>query len=160
MKRKEFYQLLEPLSERLYRFAYGLVPDDLQAEQLVIDAVNAYLLRASKSIDARHVNLLDKKDVILQRRSLLKDILKNILDIGIRRAGHLTELVKSDSQDNYSIFYSLDPKVRFVIALRYDGQFSVEEMMEITSMPKYEVIEKLHNGRFLILDKSKREVQL
>jgi DNA-directed RNA polymerase specialized sigma24 family protein len=159
MKRKEFYQLLEPLSERLYRFAYGLVPDDLQAEQLVIDAVNAYLLRASKSIDARHVNLLDKKDVILQRRSLLKDILKNILDIGIRRAGHLTELVKADSQDNYSIFYSLDPKVRFVIALRYDGQFSVEEMMEITSMPKYEVIEKLHNGRFLILDKSKREVQ-
>ena len=48
MKRKDFYQLVAPLSEKLYRYAYTLIPDDLQAEQLVVDGFNAYLLRERK----------------------------------------------------------------------------------------------------------------
>ena len=50
MKRKDFYQLLHPLTDKLYRMATTLIPDDLQAEQLVIDSLNAYLIKEKNKI--------------------------------------------------------------------------------------------------------------
>jgi DNA-directed RNA polymerase specialized sigma24 family protein len=152
MKRKEFYQLMVPLSERLYRYAYTLIPDDLQAEQLVVDGFNAFLLRERKKILIKDFKSEDKKDLTILRRSFLKAILRNICDIGFRRSVHLLEQVKKMSPDEYHPFFSLEPKVRFTIALRYEAQFSVEEIEEIIQLPRYEVIEKLHNGRFLLMN--------
>jgi len=152
MKRKDFYQLVSPLSEKLYRYAYTLIPDDLQAEQLVVDGFNAYLLRERKKILNKEINLEDKKEITLLRRSYFKGILRNICDIGVRRSIHFLEQMKDMRPEGYNPFYSLDPKVRFTISLRYDAQFTVEEIEEIVQLPRYEVIEKLHNGRFLLVN--------
>ncbi len=152
MKRKDFYQLVQPLTEKLYRFAYTLIPDDLQAEQLVIDGLNAYLLKERKSIMRRELDLSSKKETQLARRILYKGILRYVCDIGARRSTQIHEHVKKNLPKEYTSFYSLDPKVRFVISLRYEAQFSVDEIEEIVQMPRYEVIEKIHNGRFLLLN--------
>lgn len=150
MKRKDFFQLVQPLTDKLYRFAYDLIPDDLQAEQLVIDSLNAYLLKEKKSILRREVDFTDKKDTLTQRRAVFKGILRYMGDIGSRRAGQLNEQMKLIRPQEFAAFYNLEPKIRFVIALRYDAQFSAEEIEEIVQMPRYEVIEKIHNGRFLL----------
>lgn len=152
MKRKDFYQISLPLTEKLYRFAYTLIPDDLQAEQLVIDSINAYLLKERKSIMKREVNIESKKDTQILRRTYFKSILKYLCEIGVRRSLQLSEQMKVNRPKEFAPFYSLDPKVRFVIGLRYEAQFSVEEIEEIVQMPRYEVIEKIHNGRFLLLN--------
>lgn len=152
MKRKDFYQLVQPLTEKLYRFAFTLIPDDLQAEQLVIDGLNAYLLKERKSILRRELDLSSKKETQLARRILFKGILRYLGDIGARRSTQINEHVKKNLPKEYTSFYALDPKVRFVISLRYEAQFSVEEIEEIVQMPRYEVIEKIHNGRFLLLN--------
>jgi len=73
-------------------------------------------------------------------------------DIGVRRSAQLIEQMKVGLAKEYSAYYALDPKVRFVIALRYDAQFSVEEIEDILLLPRFEVIEKIHNGRFLLLN--------
>lgn len=150
MKRKDFYFLVQPLTEKLYRFAYDLIPDDLQAEQLVIDSLNAYLLREKKSILRRDVDLKDKKETLMQRRLVFKGLLRYMCDIGSRRALQLHAQMRPTSQQEFASFYNLDPKIRFVVALRYDAQFTTDEIEEIVQMPRYEVIEKLHNGRFLL----------
>jgi hypothetical protein len=150
MKRKDFYQLVAPLSEKLYRHAYTLIPDDLQAEQLVVDGLNAYLLRERKKILLKEVNLEDKKEVTLLRRFHFKGILRNMCDIGIRRSVHFLEQMKDMRPHEYHSFYSLEPKVRFTMSLRFDAKFTVEEIEDIIQLPRYEVIEKLHNGRFLL----------
>ena len=152
MKRKDFYQIALPLTEKLYRFAYTLIPDDLQAEQLVIDSINAYLLKERKSIMKREVDITSKKETQILRRTYFKSILKYLCDIGVRRSLQLTEQMKVIRPNEFAPFYSLEPKVRFVISLRYEAQFSVEEIEEIVQMPRYEVIEKIHNGRFLLLN--------
>lgn len=152
MKRKDFYQLTLPLTDKLYRFAYTMIPDDLQAEQLVVDALNAYLLKEKKGILKREVNVESKKDAQIARRLIFKGILRYICDIGARRSGQLTELMKVNRPEGYSAFYSLDAKIRFVMGLRYEAQFTVEEIEEIVQMPRFEVIEKIHNGRFLLLN--------
>jgi DNA-directed RNA polymerase specialized sigma24 family protein len=153
MKRKDFYQLVLPLTERLYKFAYNMIPDDLQAEQLVIDSLNAYILKERKSIIRKEVDLESKKELQVLRRQYFKGVLRYMCDIGVRRSTQLTEQMKVIRPDEYALYYGLEPKVRFVIALRYEAQFSVEEIEEIVQMPRYEVIEKLHNGRFLLLNK-------
>lgn len=160
MKRKDFYQLALPLSDKLYRFAFTLIPDDLQAEQLVIDSLNAFLLKEKKDILKREVNLSSKKDSQIVRRNYFKGILRYMCDIGTRRSIQLGEQMKVLRPEEYTAFYSLDPKVRFVISLRYEAQFSVEEIEEIVQMPRYEVIEKIHNGRFLLLNDLNQGVAL
>jgi hypothetical protein len=152
MKRKEFYQLALPLTDKLYRFAWIFIPDDLQAEQLVIDSINAYLLKERKSILRKEVDLEDKKDTLLMRRQVFKGILSHMCTIGHRRSVQLIEQMRVGLPAEFESFYSLDSKIRFVIALRYDAQFTVEEIEDIVQMPRYEVIEKIHNGRFLLLN--------
>lgn len=150
MKRKDFYQLAVPLTEKLYRYAFCLIPDDLQAEQLVIDSLNAYLIKERKSILKKDVDLLSKKETQIIRRGLFKDLLRNLCDIGVRRSHQLLEQMKVNRPEEYAPYYALDPKVRIVLALRYEARFSVEEIEEIVQIPRYEVIEKIHNGRFLL----------
>jgi DNA-directed RNA polymerase specialized sigma24 family protein len=153
MKRKDFFQLLQPLTEKLYRLAYSLIPDDLQAEQLVIDSLNAYLIKEKNSIlAARDLDTLTKKDIQVKRRFYFKGIIRYMGEIGLRRAVQLNEQMKLRKTTDFQSFYQLEPKVRLTLSLRYDFQFTAEEIEDITGMPRYEVIEKLHNGRFLLLN--------
>jgi DNA-directed RNA polymerase specialized sigma24 family protein len=152
MKRKDFYQLMLPLCDKLFRFAFSLIPDDLQAEQLVIDGLNAYLLKERKAILKKEVDLTSKKESQVLRRMIFKGVLRHIGHIGIRRSTQLNELMKVNRPENYAAFYALEPKVRLIMGLRYEAQFSVEEIEEIVQIPRYEVIEKIHNGRFLLLN--------
>lgn len=52
MSMKYLESYLQKLNPELYRFAYALVPDDLQAEQLVIDALNALIIEGVVDITA------------------------------------------------------------------------------------------------------------
>ena len=161
MNRKDFFQLIQPLTEKFYRLAYRLIPDDLQAEQLVIDSLNAYLIKEKKKIfAASDIESLSKKDIQLQRRSCFKGIIHYMGEIGVRRSSQLVDQTKFNQPKEFHSFYGLAPKVRMVISLRYDFQFTVEEIQDITSMPRYEVIEKLHNGRFLLLNDFNQGAQL
>ncbi len=132
--------------------AFALVPDDLQAEQLVIDSMNAFLLKEKKSVLIKMVDLESKKNVQLLRRTYYKSLLRYMCDIGVRRSNQMGEASLAVAVEEFQPFFALDAKVRFVMKLRFENQFTVEEIEEIAQLPKYEVIEKLHNGRFLLLN--------
>lgn len=151
MKRSEFFSLLQPLTSKLYSMSYSLLPDDLQAEQLIIDSINAFLLRERTQLLKRTIDPDNKKEIQLLRRSYFKSILRYMGDIGVRRSHQLSEQMRLSRPENYESFFSLEPKVRFAMKLRYEAQFNVEEIEDILQIPRYEVIEKLHNGRFLLV---------
>ncbi len=140
------------MAEKLFRIAYNLIPDDLQAEQLVVDGFNAYLLKEKKNILRRTVDFDNKKETAALRRFFFKGILKYVGDIGIRRSAQLIEQLKLTIPTEYRPFYSLDPRVRLVMCLRFDAKLSVEEIEEVLQLPRYAVIEKIHNGRFLLMN--------
>lgn len=150
MKRSDFFALLQPLTPKLYSMAHALLPDDLEAEQLVIDSVCAFLIRERAQILRRSIKMDAKKDVQLLRRNYFKTILRHMSEIGVRRAHQLAEESRLEKPAEYSAFYSLEPKVRFSLKLRYEAQFTSDEIEDILQIPRYEVIEKLHNGRFLL----------
>lgn len=160
MKRKDFFQLVSPLSSKLYRFAYNIIPDDLQAEQLVIDGLNAYLVKEKKNILQKDWDPEEKKNLQLIRRFYFKGIISYMSEIGARRSAQLTEQMRLSRPTEFKAFYSLEPKARIVLSLRYDFQFSVAEIEDILKAPRYEVIEKLHNGRFILMSKISEEASL
>lgn len=160
MKRIDFFQLVQPLTEKLYSMAYALVPDDLQAEQLVIDSMNAFLLKEKKRILNKTVEVTNKKSAQILRRTYFKMILRYMCEIGVRRSGQLGESSIATPPEEFKAFFALDPRIRFVMKLRFEGQFSAEEIEDIAQLPKFEVIEKLHNGRFLLLNDLNRGVQI
>lgn len=160
MKRKDFFQLVQPLTPKLYRFAHALIPDDLQAEQLVVDGLNAFLLNEQKEIARREVNVEDKKDQQVLGRIYFKGILQHMGSIGARRSGQLLEQMKVSIPENHTSFYSLEAKIRAAIYLRYEAQLSVDEIEDVLQIPRFEVIEKLHNGRFLLLNDLNKGMRL
>lgn len=160
MKRMEFFEIIAPVSDKLYRFAFNLIPDDLQAEQLVIDAFNAFLIKEKKNILSKEFEMQDKKSLQLLRRSFFKGILSYMSEIGARRSMQLMEQMKLTRPAEFTNFFGLDAKVRAVLTLRYDFQFTVVEIEDILHMPRYEVIEKLHNGRFLLVNTLNQGAQL
>lgn len=150
MKRTELISLLLPLNEKLYQMAYCLIPDDLQAEQLVIDGVNAFLLKEQKWV-ARLIEDDSEKSLSNHvRRQLLKKVLKYQFEIGQRRSFQLIDQYRTFIPTEFKKFYDLDVKVRAVMTLRFDFLFQVEEIEDICQMARFEVIEKLHNGRFML----------
>ena len=151
MKRSELFSLIQPLIPKLYSMAHGLLPDDLQAEQLVIDSINAFLVRESSTVLKRELKATDKKEIQLLRRNYFKSILRNLSDIGSRRSSQLKEQMLLQRPADYEAFYSLEPKIRLALKLRFEANFSVDEIQDILEIPRYEVIEKLHNGRYLMI---------
>ncbi len=158
MTRKEFAAVIQPLTEKLYSFAHALIPDDLQAEQLVIDSVNAYLLKDRKSILAKKPETM-KKAQQLARRVILKNILRHMANIGCRRSLQLTNM-RTVRATEFTSFYNLEPEARMILKLRYETQFTMEEVEEIMQLARYQVIEKIHNGRFLIVSDLSKGVSL
>lgn len=152
MKRKDFFQLVQPLTPKLYRFAHAMIPDDLQAEQLVIDGFNAFLLNEQKEIMKKEIDLEDKKDFQIIGRKYFKGILAHIASIGIRRSGQLSHQTRVGVPESYKSFFALEPRIRAATYLRYIAQLSVDEIEDVLQIPRFEVIEKLHNGRFLLLN--------
>ena len=150
MKRTELINLLLPLNEKLYQMAYCLIPDDLQAEQLVIDGVNAFLLKEQKWLAQFTEAEVDQRQVQTLRRQLLKKILRFQFEIGQKRSFQLIDQYRSYIPEEFKKFYALDVKVRGVMTLRFDFMFNTEEIEDICQMPRFEVIEKLHNGRFML----------
>jgi len=51
MKIEELQKYIQNLSPELYSFAYVLIPDDLQASQLMIDCVQSFLIQKKPLIE-------------------------------------------------------------------------------------------------------------
>lgn len=106
---------LHSLSPKLYSFAYALIPDDLQAQQIVLDA---YSLLFIKNLD------LDEKD------SILSLLLAHIYLLGKKRAVQLEGSVTTNS----SQFYTLNVTERAVLFLRHHFDLDYSKIAPILDM--------------------------
>jgi hypothetical protein len=152
MKRKDFYKILTPLTDKIYSLAYTLIPDDLQAEQLVIDSVNAFIFKEKKAIQNKLLASENKKESQIFRRVVFKGIISHLSEIGFRRSMQLQGLNTHPDLNSFSEFFSLSPLMRLTIKLRFDFQFSVDEISDVLDLPRFEVIEKIHNAKHLLMN--------
>ncbi len=124
-----------------------LLPDELQAQQLVIDAFTQCLLREREYWLECEWDSDDKVELKQQRRYLLRQLIGAIVELGVRRAAHT---MVSYRGDEHKAFYQLEVRTRAVAWLRFTQRLSLEEIEQTLGLKRHEVVEKVHNARFML----------
>lgn len=143
MKSEELQKYIQNLSPELYSFAYVLIPDDLQASQLMIDGVQAFLIQKKALVE----KMSSSKNKIL--KNLLEETRLNLLKIVYQLARKRYQQLKislADVEGNGG-FFSLDFDEKSILYLKEKGQFDLDQIEFLTSASRTEVLSYLYSAR-------------
>jgi len=145
---KEFFISLVPSS---FTFANILIPDDLQAMQLVIDSfLNIFLSEKpaiASLLQQGHVKNFDKSEIKIYFRPFLW---KKIYELGKKRS--LEVSVNFDFHNNRKNlkkqkFFKLPLNERVALYLIHQENISIQEASLIMDLPKHEIYSSIHRGQ-------------
>jgi hypothetical protein len=144
MKIKELQSFVQKLSPDLYSFAYVLIPDDLQASQLIIDCVQSFLIQKTVLIDKlQQAKSKEVESALLDEARL--QLQKIIFEIAKKRYQQL----KISFQDVESEigFFSLEFEEKAVLYLKDKIGHSLDTVEMITSLSQSEILANLYVAR-------------
>lgn len=144
MKIKELQRFIQKLSPDLYSFAYVLIPDDLQASQLIIDCVQSFLIQKTVLIDKlQQAKSKEVESALLDEARL--QLQKIIFDIAKKRYQQL----KISFQDVESEigFFSLEFEEKAVLYLKDKIGHNLDTVEMITSLSQSEILANLYVAR-------------
>lgn len=133
-------------SEDLFSFAYNLIPDDLEARQLVIDAIHSFLIEQK--------NEWEERELEAKAQVYSKFFYKKIFEIASKRiahVGHFSDQTIIDNKESHFSFFKLSLLERAILFLRHRAKMNTNNIALITSLGKIEVINHLFLARFHLL---------
>lgn len=145
MKKSELQPLIDVLIPKLFSFAYALVPDELQAQQIVIDAYSVFVIREKEYLETVNINMKSKKERAQFLHKISASILCEIYKLGQKRASQLSTIV--DGKEGLPVFYNTELSQRALIFLKYKMNFSTENLQKVLRIQRHQVLEKLYNAR-------------
>lgn len=148
MKTLDLEKFIQSLSTDLYSFAYILIPDDLQATQLMIDSVAALMIQKKSLVDQWSKAPADQ---LLENTEEIKlHLYKSIYDLSKKRYHQLRAGLKS--VEDGSGFFSLDFDDKAILFLQERSEFSSERIEFISSKSKTEVLAHLYSARINLIE--------
>jgi hypothetical protein len=145
MTKKDFENFLTSSNSAFYRFSYVLIPDDLQATQIVADAV---LAATCENRDfPKRVKELNRVDVAPLLEEFKTSVYRYIYTIGQKRSVQLKDslTVSIDSS-----FFTMNIDERAIVYLKHKEDFGISKISEILDLPIEKVISRLNLGRSVI----------
>jgi hypothetical protein len=144
MKIKELQSFIQKLSPDLYSFAYVLIPDDLQATQLIIDSVQSFLIQKTlltdKLLHAKNnesqVALLDEARLQLQ---------KILFELAKKRYQQLK--VSFQDVESEIGFFSLVFEEKAVLFLKEKVGHDLDSVGLVTGLSQSEILSNLYTAR-------------
>ncbi len=152
MKTIDLELFIQNLSTDLYSFAFILIPDDLQATQLMIDSVSAFMIKNKVLIEKwknADAELLD-----LRSEDIRIHLYKAMYDLSKKRYSQL-KLSFKDIEDN-SGFFSLAFDDKAVLFLQERSDFSMELIEFILGKTRGEILAHLYSARMTMVSKLPR----
>ena len=143
MKTLELQKYIQNLSPELYSFAYVLIPDDLQASQLMIDCVQSFLIQKKSLVERMGQSKSKILNNILDEARL--SIIKIIYELSRKRYQQL-KIGLSDVEGNGG-FFSLDFDEKTILYLKEKAGLELDRIEFIASMSKSEVLSHLYSAR-------------
>lgn len=143
MKTEELKKFIQNLSPDLYSFAYVLIPDDLQASQLMIDCVQSFLIQKKPLIDRM---FLSKTKIATNFSDEVRySLFKIVFELSKKRYQQL-KMSFSDVEQNGG-FFSLDFDEKAILFLKERGNLELYQIESITSCNQAEVLAHLYSAR-------------
>ena len=143
MKIIELEKLIKNLGTDLYSFAYILIPDDLQATQLMIDSVSAFLIQNKIMIDKWSSNSESDLDYI--SNDVKKNLYKSMYELSKKRYNQIRLSLKTI--EDSSGFFSLDFDDKVAIFLKEKTSFSLDVIEFVLGQTRTEVLAHLYSAR-------------
>lgn len=150
MNIEDIKQRITGFSNELYPFAHALIPEELQAQQLVIDGIS--FLFADKDCKTRLFDLLEVTEhefVNKEFFDLKKVSIKVIYALAKKR---FTQLESGLDINQFGVFYRLGLSARAALFLKYKFGFDADEVSEIISLSRIEVMTLTHESRSHMVD--------
>ena len=148
MKTEELQKYIQNLSPDLYSFAYVLVPDDLQASQLMIDCVQSFLIQKKSLVErmGRTKNRIVKN--LLNETKLC--LFKIIFELARKRYHQLR--ISFQELESHDGFFSLTFDEKAILYLKDKALLELREIEFISSTNKTEVLSYLYSARVKITE--------
>lgn len=139
-----FESHIQKLTPELFSFGVALVPDDLQAQQIVIDAVAAFVVDG-KSIVVSYERAEDEEMRKVIMTEAKKQLMRNMFQIGKRRCEQLSALCQDVNK--FQTFYKLPVLERAVLFLKHKVLADFSDIEFVTGVERLEIISRLNYAR-------------
>lgn len=143
MKIEDIQKIIQQQSSDLYSFAYILIPDDLQASQLLIDGVQSFLVQ--KNLYLEKLLQVKSKTSVAHSEEIKMNILKMIYEISRKRYQQLK--MSFQEVERSGGFFALDLDEKCVLFLKEKFQFEIENIEFVVSMSQAELLAYLYSAR-------------
>lgn len=149
MKRKTIQRLLNDFQTEIYFYAYALIPDQLQARQIVLDSIDLVFNGDKDLID--EILFGDDSDIDQLKIKLRKVLLKHCFNLSSKRIDHLKTGIGINMMDQQvqanREFYELSFIERSVLFLKVKLKLDFDSIQEITNLDRYEVMTFIGKAR-------------
>ncbi len=146
MKTSDLEIIIKNLAPELYGYAYILIPDDLQAGQLIIDATQNFVLNKKFFID-KILNEEVSKEVTTEIQLRL---FQAIYDIAKKRF-HQIKLSFGKAEDKTNFFLSLDFEEKSMLYLRIRAMLEINQIEMIMNQDRSMIIAFLTDARMKMI---------
>lgn len=154
MKQRDFELFIKNLIPDLYSFSYALIPDDLQASQVVLDSLGVIILEKKSLIENLLVAKFDENQDKLKKDFELY-FYRILFQLTQKRLAQLrASLQESDSLDVPFFTLSLDEKA--ILFLDEWTKFNIEELCFIFGKEKIELLTLLNISKNTFKEKIER----
>lgn len=143
MKTDELQKYIQNLSPDLYSFAYVLIPDDLQASQLMIDCVQSFIIQKRPMIERM---ILTKNKLV---RNLLDETKSNLFQILFELAKKRYQQLKMSfsAVEQSGGFFALEFEEKAVLYLKEKAAMDLDQIEFITGLTRAELLARLYSAR-------------
>lgn len=140
------FRLIDELLPKLTGYAFALSGDQLQAEQMVVDAYTVFVVKEKGFLNDESFDEEDKRERIAFKKYLLIELYKELFDL-LKTRSQIPRKLSEDNYLEYSAFFSLPYMKRAIIYLKETQNFSVEEIQEVFCLERHQVLENLYNAK-------------
>ena len=143
---KSLETYLKKITKELFSLSQMILPDDLQSQQIVVDAVCVYVIRKKNLIEKIATSCSGDETAILlfeTRKYLYREIYK----LAKKRQVQLGKSVNYEGDSDFAPFYLLDIIQRVVLFLKHKTNFELNDIADILDLKEMDVIVALQTAR-------------
>lgn len=144
MRLDDLQLYLNRINSELFSFSFALIPDELQAHQVVVDSICVLMLRET-SLIRELADETERKREIKKLSNIRKFLYKNILKLGKKRFRHVEAGLNAGTE--FAPFFCLGLEDKAVLFLKHKTVFSLDDISWIFGKSRSEVIVRLNCAR-------------
>ena len=150
MKKGDLEKYLHQINPELFSFSFAMVPDRLQAQQIVLDSIYLLLLEEKELIGkVSSVEYSEVEKIYFEK--VRKFLYGQIFKIGKKRFFQVGIGLKAEGK--YDPFYKLTFNEKAILYLKQKMNFDFEELEEILGLTNVAIMTQLNSGRYNLMKK-------